>query len=82
MQSTILPTNDSMKTLVQLEEQSHQDLMFGKINEFKHREIFKSWKNIRASLDNEIALQDKDPIYCGNGEIFHVYEGRINSIIS
>ena len=71
-----LPNKQSMKTLVMLENQSHLDLMFSKINEFVHKEIYKSWKNIRASLDKEIALQDKDPIFCGNGEIFHVYEAK------
>jgi hypothetical protein len=76
MNTTQLPTNQSMKTLVMLEEQSHLDFMFGEIKEFEHQDIYKSWKSIRASLDKEIALQDDDPIYCGNGEIFHVYEAE------
>ena len=71
---TKLPSKESMKTLVMLEEQSHLDNMFDKISECTHKEIYKSWQNIRASLEKEIAIQDKDPIFCGNGEIFHVYE--------
>lgn len=74
MKQIQLPTNQSMKTLVMLQEQSHQDFMYGEIKDFEHQEIYKSWENIRASLDNEIALQDESPIEVGNGEVVHVYE--------
>jgi len=71
-----LPSKESFRTLVMLEEQSHQDKMVSLISEDEHKTIYKSWKSIRASLDAAIAEQDEDPIELGNGEIIHVYEAK------
>lgn len=46
-----IPKLEDIKILVLLESQSHTDNMMDKITEAKHKEIYQSWKKIRANLD-------------------------------
>lgn len=72
-QLLLVPSKESFKTLVMLEEQSSIDHMYSKISDLEHKDIYKSWKKIRSSLDALCDSLDPDPIVLGNGEVIHVF---------
>jgi len=72
-QLLLVPSKESFKTLVMLQEQSHTDHMYSKISELEHQEIYASWKKIRSSLDALCDSLDPDPIILGNDTVIHVF---------